>query len=153
VKGLDYALLEKTRKQKEREDELARASEEAKAQAELTLDQIEPSTPLGATVLRALRKVQLLEHSAVLQQAAGSILQRTVYDFDTRPESEVDVPLLVTRSKTVSMRAKCLTYYMLTISPIRWRVVDVVVCCCCCSTTFHFERSQSPIKSLCLTPH
>jgi hypothetical protein len=103
VKGLDYALLEKTRKQKEREDELARASEASKAPAELTLDQIEPTTPLGANVLRAFRKVQLLERSSVVQQTAGSILQRTVYDFDTRPDSEVDVPLLVTRSKTVSV--------------------------------------------------
>jgi hypothetical protein len=101
VKGLDYALLEKTRRQKEKEDELARVAEAAKADI-LSLDQIEPTTAIGAEVLRGLRKLQLLEQRTTGPHSAGSILRRTAYDFDIRPDSEVDVPLLVTRSKTVS---------------------------------------------------
>lgn len=100
VKGLDYALLEKTRRQKEKEDEEARAAEAAKEES-LTLNQIEPTTAIGAEVFRGLRKLQLLEQRATGVHSAGSILRRTVFDFDTRPESEVDVPLLVTRSRTV----------------------------------------------------
>jgi hypothetical protein len=101
VKGLDYALLEKTRRQKEKEDELARAAEAAKADI-LSHDQVEPTTAIGAEVVRGLRKLQLLEQRATGPHSAGSILRRTAYDFDIRPDSEVDVPLLVTRSKTVS---------------------------------------------------
>lgn len=101
VKGLDYALLEKARRQKEKEDELARAEEAAKEES-LSLNQIEPTTAIGAQVFRGLRKLQLLEQKATGAHSAGGILRRTVFDFEIRPDSEVDVPLLVTRSRTVS---------------------------------------------------
>lgn len=101
VKGLDYALLEKSRRQKEKEDEMARATAANQEPTELALHEIEPSTIVGAEVMRALRKLQLLEQQP-LGRTARSILQRTMYDFDIRPESEVEVPLLVTQSKTVS---------------------------------------------------
>ena len=33
----------------------------------------------------------------------GSILQRTVYEYNMSSEADIDVPLLVTKSRTVSV--------------------------------------------------
>lgn len=115
VKGLDYALLEKNRKQKEKEDQQNTAA--AQMRAEVThFHQVEPSSQLGASMLKFFSKQQQ-DHGAGSSaggsagsagssgakgaSAPGAMLSRTVFDFDTRPESEVDIPLLVTRSRKV----------------------------------------------------
>ncbi len=111
VKGLDYALLEKVRRQKEKEDALNATASASKAQSDIVpLHQIQPSSQIGTSMLRFLTKQQsqpqvMLTTSRSSQKAglsvAGSILQRTVFEFDTLPQSEVDVPLMVTRSRKV----------------------------------------------------
>jgi len=110
VKGLDYALLEKVRRQKEKEDALNATASASKAQSDIVpLHQIQPSSQIGTSMLRFLTKqqsqTQVMPTSSKSQNAglsvAGSILQRTVFEFDTLLQSEVDVPLMVTRSRKV----------------------------------------------------
>lgn len=108
VKGLDYALLEKVRKQKEKEDlqNIVAVQQAAEVQ---DYHQVEPSSQLGETMLRFFSRQQrenLATGAAAVvatkgASTAGAMLQRTVFDFDTRPESDVDIPLLVTRSRKV----------------------------------------------------
>ena len=112
VKGLDYALLEKVRRQKEKEDALNASASASKAQSYVVqLHQIQPSSQIGTSMLRFLTKqhsqTQMMPSSSKGSQnaglsVAGSIMQRTVFEFDTLPQSEVDVPLMVTRSRKVS---------------------------------------------------
>lgn len=111
VKGLDYALLDKVRRQKEKEDALNASASAVKAQSDIVpLHQIQPTSQIGTSMLRFLTKQQSQTQAAPgaskgSQNAgltvAGSILQRTVFEFDTAPQSEVDVPLMVTRSRKV----------------------------------------------------
>jgi len=107
VRGLDYALLEKVRKQKEKEDLANASAASTKAHTDLLpLSEIQPNSHIGTSMLRFLTKQS--QSSAILGgknsagvSVAGSILQRTVFEFDTQPGSEVDVPLMVTRSRKV----------------------------------------------------
>ena len=111
VKGLDYALLEKVRRQKEKEDALNAPASASNALSDIVpLQQIVPSSHIGTSMLRFLTKqqsqTQMMPTSSKGSQnaglsVAGSIMQRTVFEFDTLPQSEVDVPLMVTRSRKV----------------------------------------------------
>jgi hypothetical protein len=122
VKGLDYQLLEKMRKQKEQEDEEERLRQEEAAarqggvgvgglEAIQRVEDIESVSELGESLKRFL----LVRHKeAAAAAAAGrstsaapvrsSVLMRSVLDFDIRPTSEVDVPMLITRSKKVKTK-------------------------------------------------
>lgn len=107
VRGLDYALLDKVRKQKEKEDLANASTAAAKVQSDLVpLTQIEPKSQIGTSMLRFLTKqsqsnIVVGGKSSSGVSVAGGILQRTVFEFDTREQSEVDVPLMVTRSRKV----------------------------------------------------
>ena len=107
VKGLDYALLEKSRKQKEKEDAQLQHSSSTTQQHDLTLSEIQPHTKIGSDVYNILSKIQTTTAKATgkfgMALTPGSILQRTVYEYNMSSEADIDVPLLVTKSRTVSV--------------------------------------------------